>query len=571
MSETKPYTLKDGSRLDPFIYQMLKRRGITSEAEIQAFLEPQLKDLPDPFQMMDMEKAARIVGDCVIEGGSFLIWGDYDVDGTTATALLIRFMKTLGCGVEYYIPNRLTEGYGLQTESLERLTNKLKKQPDVLITVDNGISAHAAVDKAKSLGYKVVITDHHTPPEIKVNADAILNPKQKECTFPGQNLAGVGVAFYLAIGVRQYLQQKNYFTAPDHLPPNLKQFLDLVAIGTVADMVKLDKVNRILIRAGMETLAQQENLGIAELCRQSNLDVSMVCSEDIAFQLAPKINATGRLGCAEKAVSLLTTNSKVEAVELTTALIENNEKRKSITLDTFSNAKDEVSKTNRANKYATIVAGRYHVGVAGIVASNFVEKFNKPAIVLCVLEGGILKGSARSVQGVNLYQALADCETVLLGFGGHAMAAGLSLYVKDLDEFTKLFEVAVFKQNKGVVKAKVKMVEADIEIKHLFTAPILKQLPLLEPHGVGNPQPIFRDVSVIFSEAMPIGKDKSHLRLSIILGATVVKGIGFGLGKFVNECRSGREKKVLYSPSYNFYRGRRSWQVMVHEIASSDM
>lgn len=565
----KTFILKDGTPLDPFIRQILKRRGIVEETEMRAFLEPQLKDLPDPFLMMDMEKAVRVVGDCIIKGGSFLIWGDYDVDGTTATALLVLFIRFLDCEVEYHIPNRLTDGYGLQAKSLETVTATTKKQHDVLITVDNGISAHEAVKKAKSLGYKVVITDHHTPPEKKVEADAVLNPKQKGCTFPGQNLAGVGVAFYMVIGIRQYLQQNNYFTTHDHSVPNLKQFLDLVAIGTVADMVKLDHTNRILIRAGMETLAQQTNPGITELCKQSNLDLGMICSEDISFQLAPKINAAGRLGSAEKAVSLFITSSKTEATELTAALFANNETRKNKTLDNLVKAMSDTKKAGLENKHSTIVAGEYHIGVAGIVASNLVEKFAKPAIVLCTQDGETLKGSARSVKGVDVYEALADCEKALLGFGGHAMAAGMSLFVKDLAEFTNLFEKAVFKQNNGVIEASAKVVEADIKIEHLFTAPILRQLPLLEPYGVGNPQPIFRDVSVRFAEAMPIGKDKSHLRLSITLGATVIKGIGFGLGKFVKECRSGREKRVLYSPSLNFFRGRRSWQARVHEIAGS--
>ncbi len=562
----KSFILQDGSRLDPFIQQILKRRGIIKEDEMRAFLEPQLKDLPDPSLMLDMEKASKIVGDCIRKSGSVLIWGDYDVDGTTATALLLLFLKNLGCKVEYHIPNRLTEGYGLQEKHLEKLSKTLKTQPDVLVTVDNGISAHEAVKKAKSLGYQVVITDHHTAPQTRVEADAVLNPRQEECNFPGQNLAGVGVAFYLAIGVRQYLQQNGYFDNSEHSVPNLKQLLDLVAIGTVADMVELDSTNRILVRAGMEILAQQTNQGITELCNQSNLDLSMICSENISFQLAPKINAAGRLGCAEKAVALLTTNSNSQAVELTSVLFSNNETRKTITLENFSKAQHELTQANKVCKYSTIVAGEYHIGVAGIVASNLVEEFEKPTLVLCEQKGGILKGSARSIKGVNLYDALADCETVLLGYGGHAMAAGMRLHKDDLIEFRELFDKAVFKQHKGIPKIIKRATEADIKIEQLFTVPILKQLPLLEPHGVGNPQPIFRDLSVRFAEASPVGKDKSHLRLSITLGTTVIKGIGFGLGKFVQECRSGREKQVLYSPSLNFFRGRRSWQVMVHDI-----
>ncbi len=563
-----PFTLRDGTALEPLIVKLLKKRGLKTNEEVQRFLEPELKDLPSPFLMAEMDRAAQLVSDCILNKGSILIWGDYDVDGTTSTALLLLFFEMLNCNVDYYIPNRLTEGYGLQSEALERYTLAQENKADLLITVDNGISAHDAVIAAKKMGYSVLVTDHHTPPETRVPADAVLNPRQENCSFPGKDLAGVGVAFYLAIAVRSALQKKNFFNNNRQVP-NLKQFLDLVAIGTVADMVELDSVNRILVRAGMETLSEQSNIGITTLCEQSNVDHKNIRSEDISFQLAPKINAAGRLGCANKAVALLQCKSTQDASALSTDLFQNNEERKSITLENFHNAKDEVMSGALGFANSTVVAGQYHIGVAGIVASNLVEEYEKPTIVLCEQESGILKGSARSVQGVNLYDALSECSDFLLGFGGHAMAAGMSLKIEHLQNFKELFDAAVYSQNGGEFVKTEKHFDSDSSVREIFEETTLAQLQMLEPHGIGNPQPIFRDQSVSFTEASPIGKDKSHLRLAITDGTSIIRGIAFGLGGMAGMCLGPQDKTIIYSPSPNYFRGRRSWQVRVLEISNN--
>lgn len=568
LSDTpKAITLRDGSSIKPLILRMLKKRGVESEGQIKKFLEPQLKDLPGPALMQDLEKAAAIIGNNIIKSCPILVWGDYDVDGTTATALLLLFLKAVGHEkVDYYIPNRLKEGYGLQEESLERISNTTKTgNGRVLITVDNGISAHAAVDKAKKLGFKVVITDHHTPPENRVNADSILNPRQATCAFPGKNLSGVGVAFYLAIGIRSYLQKNNYFKSA-HSTPNLKQFLGLVAVGTVADMVELDETNRMLVRAGLESIAEDTNPGISALCLKTNLDKTLLRSEDIAFQIAPKINAAGRLGYADNAVSLLTCKSFTEAEKWSSALIRNNEERKIITLANVSDAQHEITKDPDKYNTSLVIAGDFHIGVAGIVASNLVEQSNKPCVVLCEQGSGVYKGSARSVLGVNLYTALSECQEVLIGFGGHAMAAGMSLKVEDFSRFQKLFDIAVHKQCCELTDVEEKDLEEKVSVQELFNESVLSQLLLLEPHGIGNPQPVFRDPSVSFKDIRRIGKDKSHLRVTINNGTSAISGIGFGLGELSERCKSADDKGILYSPSLNFFRGKRSWQARVIDV-----
>ena len=573
MSTKKPpknLFLKDGTPIDKLIVKMLNKQGLHSSKEISNFLEPQLAGLPKPELMRDLEKAAAIIGNAILKNSPILIWGDYDVDGTTATALLLLFLKALGHKqVAYYIPNRLSEGYGLQGESLEKLSNKRLLENQVLITVDNGISAHSAVQTAKKLGYKIVVTDHHTPPENKVEADAILNPKQHNCDFPGKNLAGVGVAFYLAIGIRIYLQNKSYFKKGTPLP-NMKQFLDLVAIGTVADMVTLDETNRILVRAGLETVAAKTNPGIEALCIKNNLDSSLLRSEDISFQIAPKINATGRLGNAEIAVRLLTSCSLREADNLCADLIQSNETRKNITLNDLSKAICRIEDSDTSFSHSIVVAGDFNIGVAGIVASNLVEKYNKPAVILCEYEGLLYKGSARSIEGVDLYNVLEQCKEALVSFGGHAMAAGMSIKKEKLQNFKLRFDSAILTMQKNSKPLDSSDEGEEVSVSNLFDEKLLKQLLLLEPHGPGNPQPFFIDRSSSVKDIRRIGSDKSHLKLVISNGTSVINAIAFGMGELYEKCASKRIEQIVYSPTTNFFRGKRSWQARVVNIKFTD-
>ncbi len=330
-------------------------------------------------------------------------------------------------------------------------------------------------------------------------------------------------------------------------------------------MVELDETNRILVRAGLEAIAENTNLGISALCSKTNLDRTLLRSEDIAFQLAPKINAAGRLGCADNAVALLTCQSFNESERLSTALVDNNEKRKLITLQNLSDALHHTEKDPAKYTNSVVAAGDFHIGVAGIVASNLVEKSNKPCVVLCK-QGGVYKGSARSVAGVDLYTALLECREVLIGFGGHAMAAGMSLQVSNLENFQKLFDIAVQNQTCNSLSKIEEDLEEEVSVEELFKEPVLKQLLLLEPHGTGNPQPVFRDPSVSFKDIRRIGKDKSHLRLSINNGTSAISGIGFGLGELSERCGSATRQGILYSPSLNFFRGKRYWQARVVDI-----
>ncbi|MBU0943030.1 MAG: single-stranded-DNA-specific exonuclease RecJ [Proteobacteria bacterium] len=561
-----PFRLAGGTLLAPFIGNILQQRGITGNEAIRSFLEPKLHDLPNPFLMKDMQKAVEIIERAIQENQEIIIWGDYDVDGTTATALLFLFLQTLGHKkIRFHIPNRLTDGYGLNRETLLALSQVKQDKKRVLITVDNGISAFEEVLFAQNLGYLTIITDHHIPAKERVAADAVLNSKQHDCHFPDKNLSGVGMAFYLAMGVRSHLGKNDFFKDVSTIP-NLKLLLDLVAVGTIADMVPLLGINRLLVKAGMETIAEGMNHGLTALCQLTNIDKRHIRSEDISFQLAPKINAVGRMGNARKAVELFLSQDQKEATALASRLIEDNKRRQRISINEYQKAKKQGLEGGQKDDSSLVIAGTFHLGVAGIVAANLTEEYGKPAIVLCRQEGGLLKGSARSVPGVHLYQALEECSKLLLAYGGHKMAGGMTLQEENLKDFKRSFDDAIYKQTQGKPYRKNIGADCDLEITKLFTGNILDQLCLLEPFGEGNPQLIFRDLNADIEQISAMGAGNEHLRFSILNGKRKIKGVGFGLGNKIKEYRSEGVKEILYTPTKNFFRGRCNWEVRITSI-----
>lgn len=575
MTKIKAYreddiTLNDGTVLAPIVKKILNNRGLSDSKAIISFLDPKLKDLPSPSLMKDMAKATKILTKAIYSQKKILIWGDYDVDGTTATALLMLFFRSLAMEAEYYIPNRLKEGYGIQEKGILAASKGKNPEEYVLITVDNGISAHDAIQCAKNIGYEVIVSDHHIAPQKSVPADAILNPIQPGCDFPDKTMAGVGVAFYLIMATRASLMASGYFD-DNCACPNLKKLLDLVAVGTVADMVPLGGINRILVRAGMESISKDGNPGLVALCRACNLDIRCLRSEDISFQLAPKINAAGRLGEADKAIRLFMAKSTKDAKAIARDLVKNNERRKLISLGDLSKAMGEIDMLKLETQSSVVVTGDYHIGVAGIVASGLVESQRKPSVVLCNMGDGILKGSARSCCGIDLHLALLESAAALVGFGGHKMAGGMTLTEDNLLLFKDLFEQSVKKQTLATDTTEVVLVDGDMSIEELFTANHLRQLHLMEPFGQGNPQPIFRDQAPRMIQISAMGKTKSHLRMTFSSKGRSIKGVAFGMGELVESCRKEPRIEVLYTPSLNFFRGKRSWQVRVTDIKVVEM
>ena len=373
--------------LHPVIVKLLAQRGLQDLASIENFLEPRLADLPHPLEMGGMKEAAALAGQAVIAGVPIVIWGDYDVDGTTGTALLVSFFQELGVEATYIIPNRITHGYGLHVDLLYALAppSKSEAQKMLLITVDCGISANAEIVVAQKLGFQVIVTDHHEPPAGGSSADAVLNPKQSTCTFPTKELAGVGVAFYLACGIRQYMREEGFFNEKRR-EPDVRNLLDLVALGTIADMVPLEKINRILVKEGMRRIEQKKRPGISAMMAVGGLLnsqkglIGAVSSEDIGFVLAPMINAAGRLAEARLAVQLLMSKNLEEAMPLAREILSLNNSRKKIGQDVYVRAVSLLEEKNKKGN-CLILNGDFHHGVIGIVASRLVEAFHLPTIL----------------------------------------------------------------------------------------------------------------------------------------------------------------------------------------------
>lgn len=558
-------------KLHPVIVKLLAQRGMQEQKRVEEFLQPCLAELPSPLEMGGMKEAVALAGRAVLAGEPILIWGDYDVDGTTGTALLVSFFRELGATARYIIPNRITHGYGLHVDLLCSLTPANPDHKTLLITVDCGISANDEILAAQKMGFQVLVTDHHEPPEGIFAADAILNPKQSACTFPTEELAGVGVAFYLACGIRQYLREKGFFNE-ERSEPDVRDFLDLVALGTIADMVPLGKVNRILVKEGMRRIEQQKRAGLRAMLEVSGLlnsqkkPISSISSGDIGFLLAPMINAAGRLAEADLAVQLLLSENVAQAMGLAKELLALNDERKKIGQDVYTRAVTlQEQKVENAN--CLILKGDFHHGVIGIVASRLVERFHLPTILFGQEVDGqgkvVFKGSGRSVPGINLHAALERCSETMIRYGGHAMAAGMSVCEELFELFVRRINEEVSRQVQDVDPVAILTIDLEAEIDEIFSADCSGQMQLLEPFGPGNRSPIFYTRSPHLVEAKAIGAEGTHLKISFQCNDTIQKGVGFGLGSCLPDLSQDNNPAIAYAPMANRYRGIHTWEVKV--------
>jgi len=555
--------------LPGFLVNLLNSRGVEA-GEFSRFLYPSLADLPHPDNMKNLTAAARLTIEAIRADRPIVVWGDYDVDGTTGTALLVHFFRELGVEVTWYIPNRLNEGYGLHSDWFGNRQRCCIGGDFLLITVDCGISNWREVEIVKEMGGKVIITDHHAVPKEGVPNCLVVNPSQEDCGFHRENLAGVGLAFYLAAAIRSELARMPEQTLMPH-NINLKKYLPFVALGTIADMVELTPTNRILVRSGIEALEKPEFHGLAELLACHQITGSRLTSEDIGYLLAPKINAPGRLGDSALAVDLLVAKEKRQAKKMADKLIDINDQRKRLCEDNLEKALNSLSSSAVAQQGCAMVCGEMHLGVAGIVAARLVEEFAVPALVLAKMIGrdgsSIYSGSARSVDGVNLVELLEQCRAHLLRFGGHAMAAGLSLLAENFPDFSQEFSSM---SHKALLKRdfsqRKREPQIDLPVDELMAEEHLDLLQLLEPYGPGNPQPIFHDVAARVVDARAIGRDFAHLQLTIRGKYCNYKGIGFYLGKRLAEIQSSPQRRMRYTPTLNRFRGTVSWQVRVIDL-----
>jgi single-stranded-DNA-specific exonuclease len=561
-------------KLHPVIVKLLAQRGYQKLKDIEAFLEPRLADLPPPLAMKGMKEASAIAGQAIINMTPILIWGDYDVDGATGTALLISFFQSLGVEAHYIIPNRITHGYGLHHDLLQDLAPGTSESKKLLITVDCGISANEELIAAREMGYQVIVTDHHEPPDGFCAADAVLNPKQSSCDFPTEELAGVGVAFYLACGIRQHLRETGFFN--DKRPePDVRELLDLVALGTIADVVPLRQVNRTLVKEGMRRIEKLGRAGIkAMLAVAGLLDgqrkiIGSIGTEDIGFLLAPMINAAGRLADADLAVQLLLCRDLDSAMPLAQQLLTLNSTRKAIGHDVYTRAL-AMRPTQGGVGSCYVVKGEFHHGVLGIVASRLVETLGIPTLVFSEEKNDkeqlLLKGSGRSIPGVNLHSALEQCAELLVRYGGHAMAAGMSVAGKDFETFRKKINKEISKQMYQSDIANILTIDLEAEIGEIFSSDCKLQLQLLEPFGPENIRPMFIAKKSRIIEMKSVGTDNRHLKVTFESIGRFTKGIAFNMGPHLHNGHRHENLEIAYSHMVNRYRDTPTWEARVTGI-----
>jgi single-stranded-DNA-specific exonuclease len=540
---TKAIPLSRKLEIPPLVAQMLINRGLHQPAQALDFFSPTLHQLPQPHLMRDMDKAVTRILQAREKGERLAVFGDYDADGITATALLVHFLKPFFPDILYYIPHRVREGYGL---SIPGLTILKDRGVDLVITVDCGISSHQEIEFAAGIGLDIIVTDHHQISKKGIpSAIAVLNPKQTDCPFPCKDLAGVGVAFYLVIALRQALDSQGLFQEGK---PNLRAYLDLVALGTVADVVPLLGANRILVREGLEVLTRSPQIGLTSLKEVSGIHpVKPVSSVDVAFRLAPRINALGRMQEAEGGVRLLMTGDHGEARDLALRMNQENSRRQVVEQMMIKEIEEVIQSRLAVREQKSLVLGSptWHRGILGLAASRLAERFARP-VFLFSLEGETAHGSGRSPEGFNLFKALESLEEYLLGFGGHAAAAGASLKVKDLPDFEKAFESLVQTTLKEIDLTPTLTVEGESDFPEL-SREIAPFLAKLAPFGAGNPEPVLATQGVTVKSVRPVGN--GHLRLKVEQKGFILDGIGFGLGdRTVNP---GDNLDLAYTPFFS--------------------
>ena len=551
--------------LSPVVTKILVTRGLDTKSKAEDFLAPSLEDLLDPYLLTGMEKGVDRTIQALREKEKIMIFGDYDVDGITATSLLFLVLNKLGADVTYYLPNRLIEGYGLSPEGISEAE---RRGVSLIISVDCGITAVEEIAFAKTKGIDTVITDHHEPKEILPDASAIINPKATRQVYSGGELSGVGVAFKFAQAILRRLGQDE---------SELEDHLDLVALGTSADIVPLVGENRIFTKLGMDQIARTSKPGLKSLIFISGILGQKIGTGQVVFILAPRINAIGRLGDAELAIKLFTTKDESKAAELARTLDEENRRRKNIDEITLEEALELIEQSvDLANDKAIVLASSgWHQGVIGIVASRLVERFHRPTIMIAI-DGAEGKGSARSIPGFHLYDALRECEEYLLKYGGHKYAAGLSILPEKIQPFREKFKkVSDVKLSREDLIPRL-FIDSELDLGQI-NPELVRVLELLAPFGPQNMRPVFLSRNVtIWGEPYIVGN--KHLRLRVkSRGSKVGKNnqvldcIGFGMGDMVKPLSMSKiHIDLVYVVETNYWNDTYKIQLRIKDLKIAD-
>ncbi len=544
-------------RVHPLAARILCLRGLSEPEAAARFLAPRLEDLPDPFLMKGMEAAVTRIVRAVEGGERVACYGDYDVDGVTSTALLSGFLRAAGADVTTYVPHRLVEGYGLNDGAVARLAADGVR---LIVTLDCGITSVAEVAAAARRGVDVVVVDHHTVPVELPAASAILNPHQPGCGYPCRDLAAVGVTFALAMALRRRLRERGRF-GPSRPEPNLKEALDLVALGTVADVVPLVSVNRVLVRHGLVELGRARRPGVRALLRVAGVPAGEVTAGQVGFRIAPRVNAAGRLDDAGRGVRLLTTADAATADALAEELDRENRSRQEIERRMLEEAIADAALRVAAGARGLVLSRPdWHPGVVGIVASRIVERFHRPAVLVGVADG-LGKGSGRSIPAFHLHDALAACAGNLIKFGGHRHAAGLTIAPSEVPAFREAFErhaAAALDDDDLVPRTRIDAWVGATDLDDRAAA----DLDRLGPFGAGNPEPVF-GIRARPSRARQVGAEGVHLKLVL----ADRDAIGFQLGDRLGLCQGPVEAAVTVG--FDDWDGMRRLQLKVRDLRAA--
>lgn len=552
IDEAKAGDIKNKLDISTFLARVLSTLPIDNISNISSFLKPKLDYFHDPFLLNDMGISVDRIMKALENKEKIVIFGDYDVDGITSTSLLYDFFKGIGANIDYYIPNRINEGYGISMKALE---NVLAKKPSLIVTVDCGITSIDEVSYITSKGIDIIITDHHTCGDVLPKAYGVINPVRKDSTYPFRYLAGVGVAYKLVMALCDKLGMKDFYL----------KYLDIVALGTVADVVNLTDENRVIVRYGLKKMMKAPNMGIDKLLCVSGLKNKKLNTRSLGFGLAPRLNAAGRLSDAKKGVLLLTTEDEKKALEIAVSLDEENKLRQQKEHEILDEALKKIENNNLDKDKIIVVAGEnWNKGIIGIVASKITDKFYKPCIVLTITDG-IADGSARSINKFNILNAVNSCKDILLKYGGHEMAAGLALNADRVEELRKkLNEYAdVHLREEDMCDT----IDITMELENNeITLDNAKRLEHLKPFGAGNPVPIFVCHNIKVSNITRIGNDK-HIRLS--LGdkkVAQVDAVGFNMGDLINKIDINNKIDVAFEFNRNIWNGTENVQMIIKDL-----
>lgn len=553
--KVKETDLSKKINISPEIGQILNNRGINDEKDAEIFMNPSLEYLRDPFLMKDMKKATDRIKKAIENKERIYIYGDYDVDGVSSTSILYIYFKSIGFPVKYYIPNRLEEGYGINEEAIKKISDD---GCDLIITVDCGITSVKEVELANELGIDVIITDHHECQSDIPNAYAIVNPKQEECTYPFDMLCGCGVAFKMI----QALTDKEEFKT------SMYDYLEIVTLATICDIVPLIDENRIIVKNGLKLMKEGKNLGLRELIKVCGIETSKIGSSHIGYSVGPRINASGRLGYSYLGVQLFTTDFEDEAKEIANILESKNIERQMIESKMYKEAEDIIASNESYKEDKVIVVAKegWQHGIIGIVASKLTEKYYKPTILLTI-EDNEATGSARSIKGFSIFDALVSCKDLMNKFGGHEQAAGLALDADNIEELRKrVNEIADYNLSKEDLIENIK-VEYELE-EESTTLDLVDNLHKLEPFGLSNPSPKFIMRDLLLTKIYKMGKNKQHLKL-ICENEKSYECVGFNMAYLADNFQEGDKVDVLFQVDENNFNNERKVQFLLKDVRLS--